>query len=38
MYELYEDVLCRRRAEGKTAWNWNVGIVSPPLPEAAACR
>lgn len=38
MYELYEDVLCRRRAEGKTSWNWNVGVVSPPLPEAAGCR
>ena len=38
MYELYEEVLCRRRAEGKTPWNWNIGIVSPPLPEAAGCR
>ena len=38
MYELYEEVLCRRRAEGKTPWNWNIGIVSPPLPEAASCR
>jgi para-nitrobenzyl esterase len=38
MYELYEDVLCRRRAEGKTPWNWNIGIVSPPLPNAAGCR
>jgi para-nitrobenzyl esterase len=33
MYELQEEVVCRRRAEGKTAWNWNVGIVSPVLPE-----
>ena len=38
MYELYEEVLCRRRAEGKTPWNWNIGIVSPPLPDAAGCR
>lgn len=38
MYELYEEVLCRRRAEGKTPWNWNIGIVSPPLPRAAGCR
>ena len=30
--------LTRRRAEGKTPWNWNVGIVSPPLPEAGDCR
>ncbi len=38
MYGLYEEVLCRRRAEGKTPWNWNVGIVAPPLPDAAGCR
>jgi para-nitrobenzyl esterase len=37
MYELQEDVVCRRRAEGKTPWNWNVGIVAPPLPPAAGC-
>ncbi|ESQ92769.1 carboxylesterase [Asticcacaulis sp. AC460] len=33
MYELNEEVVCRRRARGDTAWNWNVGIVSPPLPD-----
>jgi para-nitrobenzyl esterase len=38
MYELHEEVVCRRRSEGKTPWNWNVGILSPPLPEAAGCR
>jgi para-nitrobenzyl esterase len=38
MYELYEEVLCRRRAQGETPWNWNIGIVSPPLPAAAGCR
>jgi para-nitrobenzyl esterase len=32
MYELHEQVVCRRRAAGGPAWNWNVGIVSPPLP------
>jgi para-nitrobenzyl esterase len=37
MYELQEEVVCRRRAEGKTPWNWNVGIVSAPLPGAAGC-
>jgi para-nitrobenzyl esterase len=36
MYELQEAVVCRRRAQGDTSWNWNVGIVSPPLPAAAA--
>jgi para-nitrobenzyl esterase len=32
MYELNEAVVCRRRAKGGIPWNWNVGIVSPPLP------
>ncbi|MGA0607716.1 carboxylesterase/lipase family protein [Phenylobacterium sp. VNQ135] len=32
MYELNEAVVRRRRVEGKTPWNWNVGVVSPPLP------
>ncbi|WP_135211155.1 carboxylesterase/lipase family protein [Vitreimonas flagellata] len=39
MYELNEAVVCRRRAQGGIAWNWNVGILSPPLPpESAQCR
>jgi para-nitrobenzyl esterase len=39
MYELNERVMCRRRAAGGIPWNWNVGIVSPPLPAAApGCR
>ncbi len=39
MFELNEQVVCRRRAQGDTAWNWNIGIVSPPLPaETPACR
>lgn len=38
MYELHEEVMCRRRAQGALAWNWNTGIVAPPLPEAVrAC-
>jgi para-nitrobenzyl esterase len=38
MYELQEAVVCRRRASGDQAWNWNVGVVSPPLPaKAASC-
>jgi para-nitrobenzyl esterase len=35
MYELNEEVVCRRRAQGGIAWNWNIGIVSPPLPAGA---
>ncbi|HEY0685421.1 MAG TPA: carboxylesterase family protein [Steroidobacter sp.] len=35
MFELNEQVVCRRRESGAQSWNWNVGIVSPPLPPAA---
>ena len=39
MYELNEQVVCRRRAKGGIPWNWNVGLASPPLPPAeAACK
>ncbi len=31
-FELHEEVVCRRRAQGNVPWNWNVGIISPPLP------
>lgn len=34
MYELHETVVGRRRAQGDLPWNWNVGVVSPPLPPA----
>ncbi|HVZ99475.1 MAG TPA: carboxylesterase family protein [Caulobacterales bacterium] len=37
MFELHEEAVCRRRA-ANLAWNWNVGIISPPLGGAnAAC-
>ena len=32
MYKLVDEVVCRRRASGDQAWNWNVGIIAPPLP------
>jgi para-nitrobenzyl esterase len=35
MYELHEEVVCRRREAG-IAWTWNVGVASPPLPPPAA--
>ncbi|TRO95330.1 carboxylesterase family protein [Glycocaulis profundi] len=35
MFELHEAVMCRRRAAGGTPWNWNTGIVAPPLPDGA---
>ncbi|HUR41064.1 MAG TPA: carboxylesterase family protein [Verrucomicrobiae bacterium] len=38
MYELQEEVACRRRAQGNLPWHWNTGIISPPLPDpVAAC-
>jgi len=37
-YMLHEAVVCRRRA-ADVPWNWNVGVISPPLPvEATHCR
>jgi para-nitrobenzyl esterase len=36
MYALQEEVMCRRRAAGNVAWNWNVGMAAPKLPEQAA--
>jgi len=39
MFELLEQVVCRRRAQGDQPWHWNVGVISPPLPpETDACR
>jgi len=39
MYEFNEQVVCRRRADGGIAWNWNVGLLSPPLPpQVPRCR
>ncbi len=39
MYELNEQVVCRRRAKGGIPWHWNVGLASPPLPDAVPqCR
>lgn len=35
MYALHEQVVCRRRVRGDVAWNWNIGLVSPPLPPKA---
>ena len=39
MFELNEEVVCRRRAKGGIPWHWNVGLASPPLPaEVPSCR
>lgn len=36
MFELHEAVVCRRRQEGINPWNWNVGVVAPPLPAGGS--
>lgn len=38
MFALHEQAMCRRRARGDLAWNWNTGILSPPLAAQDACR
>ncbi len=39
MYEFNEEVVCRRRASGQIAWNWNAGLWSPKLPaQQAQCK
>jgi para-nitrobenzyl esterase len=39
MYELHEQVVCRRRAKGGIPWNWNIGVVAPALPtEVKGCQ
>jgi para-nitrobenzyl esterase len=39
MYELHEQVVCRRRSKGGLPWNWNVGIIAPTLPaQTEQCR
>jgi para-nitrobenzyl esterase len=39
MYELNEEVVCRRRAQGGLPWNWNVGLAAPTLPSREdTCR
>jgi para-nitrobenzyl esterase len=38
-YELNEQIVCRRRFNGGVAWNWNFGLLAPPMPErVAGCR
>jgi para-nitrobenzyl esterase len=39
MYEFNEQVVCRRRASGDIAWNWNVGLYSPKNPaQQTPCK
>jgi para-nitrobenzyl esterase len=34
-YSLHDAVECRRRAQHRFSWNWNVGIIAPALPATA---
>jgi para-nitrobenzyl esterase len=36
MYELHEQVMCRRREDGAQSWNWRSGSAAPVLPPATA--
>ncbi|MES2754180.1 MAG: carboxylesterase family protein [Pseudomonadota bacterium] len=39
MFEFNETVMCRRRADGKNGWNWNVGLNAQKLPpKIAGCN
>lgn len=33
MFELHEEIVCRRRIDGTQPWHWNTGIASPILPD-----
>lgn len=37
MFELNDEVFCRRRRQGDQPWHWNVGIVAPALPPREDC-
>ncbi|KRB80732.1 carboxylesterase [Sphingomonas sp. Root710] len=36
MYELHEQVMCRRKASGAQTWNWRAGSIAPVLPKPSA--
>lgn len=36
MFELHEQVMCRRRASGVQSWNWRSGSAAPVLPALSA--
>jgi len=39
MFEFNETVMCRRKADGKNGWNWNVGLAAQKLPaKGAGCE
>jgi para-nitrobenzyl esterase len=36
MYELHEQVMCRRREAGTQSWNWRAGSIAPVIPGPVA--
>lgn len=36
MYELHEQIMCRRRAAGMQSWNWRTGSVAPIISGPTA--
>jgi para-nitrobenzyl esterase len=32
MYELHEQIMCRRREAGTQSWNWRTGSIAPVIP------
>ena len=36
MYELHEQIMCRRREAGTQSWNWRSGSTAPVLPPSTA--
>ncbi|HEY5759986.1 MAG TPA: carboxylesterase family protein [Steroidobacter sp.] len=32
MYELHEQIMCRRREGGTQSWNWRTGSIAPVIP------
>jgi para-nitrobenzyl esterase len=37
MFDLHEQVMCRRRASGTQSWTWRAGSTAPVLPKAGGC-
>ena len=35
MYELQEQIMCRRRHDGTQSWDWRAGSIAPVLPKSA---
>lgn len=36
IYDLHEQIMCRRRTSGTQSWNWRTASIAPPLPASSA--